>query len=40
MGIPVVFNNFTTADVTSGLSGHNLDPPMYHPLKTINFLIK
>ena len=27
MGIPVFFNNFTTADVTSALSGH--------PLKTI-----
>ena len=40
MGIPVFFNNFTTADVTSALSGYNLDPPMYHPLKTIYFLIK
>ena len=40
MGIPVFFNNFTTADVTSALSGHSLDLPTYHPLKTINFLIK
>ena len=35
MGIPVFVDNFTTADMTSGLSGHSLDLPMYHPLKTI-----
>ena len=40
MGITVFFDSFTTADVTSALSGHNLDPSMYHPLKTISFLIK
>ena len=37
MDIPVFLNNFTTADVTSGLSELSLDPPMYHLLKTINF---
>ena len=37
MGIPVFFNNFTTADVTSTFSGRSLDPPMYHPLKLITF---
>ena len=35
MCIPVFVDNFTTADMTSGLSGHSLDLPMYHPLKTI-----
>ena len=35
MGIPVFFDNFTTADMASGLSGHSLDLSMYHPLKTI-----
>ena len=40
VGILGFFNNFTTADVTSALSGHNLDPLIYHPLKALNFLIK
>ena len=40
MVIPAFFNNFTTADVASTFSGRSLDPPMYHPLKFINFLIK
>ena len=40
MSISVFFNNFTTADVTSALSGYSLALPMYHPLKTIYFIIK